>query len=137
MQKALMHDISKFSSEEAPHFALNRTPLSETTYGDEEYSNMLNEKLQEALNHHYENNRHHPEHYESIEDMPLLRQIEMVVDWRSATRKHDDGNIWSSIEHNKDRFDMPDKMVKRFKLLIQKCGLDDELPDEYLNGEPW
>lgn len=46
---------------------------------------MYETLVQKALDHHYANNRHHPEHFEhGIEDMNLLDILEMVVDWDSS-----------------------------------------------------
>jgi hypothetical protein len=65
-----------------------------------------------ALDHHYSNNRHHPEYFENgINDMTLIDLIEMLCDWYAATQRHNDGDIFKSIEFNKTRFNMSDQLV--------------------------
>jgi hypothetical protein len=59
----------------------------------------------EALQHHYEVNRHHPEHFPNgIDDMNLLDVIEMLADWKAATLRHADGDLDRSITQNAERF---------------------------------
>jgi len=57
-----VHDLSKFSPEEAEAFAEVTPRLRSSTYGSEEYKGFLRE-LGPALGHHYANNRHHPEFF--------------------------------------------------------------------------
>jgi hypothetical protein len=50
-------------------------------------------------------NSHHPEHYSNgIQGMSLLDVIEMLCDWKAAGLRHADGNIFKSLEINKDRY---------------------------------
>jgi len=58
-----LHDKTKLESPEKELFDLFTPKLKKLTYGSEEYKKCL-EGLGEALKHHYENNSHHPEHYE-------------------------------------------------------------------------
>ncbi len=57
-----MHDESKINSMEKEYFDKYTPKLAGCTYGSEEYKQFLKE-LKPALDHHYEENRHHPEHY--------------------------------------------------------------------------
>jgi hypothetical protein len=103
-QRADNHDDSKFRSPEREAFLEYTPKLKESTYGSEEYERNL-EGLGTALNHHYKENRHHPEHFENgIIDMTLIDLIELLSDWKAATRRHDDGDIMQSIKHNARRF---------------------------------
>lgn len=64
-----------------------------------------------ALEHHYKNNRHHPEHFKNgIEGMTLVDLCEMISDWKAATLRHDDGDILKSIEMNQQRFGYTDEL---------------------------
>ncbi len=109
--RGIIHDNSKLVDPEKPLFD-NLTPkLKELTYGSKEYSASLDE-LSVALKHHYENNSHHPEHYNNgIDGMNLFDLIEMFFDWKAAGERHADGNIYKSIEHNKTRFKISDQLV--------------------------
>ena len=81
-----------------------------------------------ALDHHYGRNRHHPEHFNtekltwrkyftsifklikrgrktsSLNQMDLIDITEMLMDWWAASKRHEDGDIFKSIEINQNRF---------------------------------
>lgn len=99
------HDRTKLEEPEKPIFDEYTPKLEESEYGSEEYETYLKE-MEKALEHHYSEYRHHPEHFEDgIEDMHLLDLLEMVVDWTAAVDRHDDDHdIFDSIEHNSERF---------------------------------
>lgn len=104
--RARNHDQSKLESPEQEIFGENYEGLAKTEYGTEEYSKLL-EKVQPALEHHYANNRHHPQHWpQGIDDMTLVDLCEMLADWKAATARNKNGNIRKSIEHNATRFNM-------------------------------
>lgn len=66
------HDRLKMESPEVEIFTEYTPKLAETTYGSEEYMKHL-EEMNGALQHHYANYRHHPEHFaKGINDMNLL-----------------------------------------------------------------
>lgn len=89
--------------------------LAASTYGSDEYKQMLSQ-MQPALQHHYAHNRHHPEFYANgIDGMNLIDLLEMFVDWYAATRRHNDGDIYKSIEINRERFGMSDQLVQILK----------------------
>jgi hypothetical protein len=104
IKRALKHDLSKYSKEEEPYFRKITHLLRNCEYGSEEYKRFLKE-LQPALNHHYLVNSHHPEHYiQGISGMSDLDRIELLCDWRAASRRHKTGNLITSINKNRERF---------------------------------
>jgi len=110
MRRANLHDNSKLEAPEKELFDEYTPKLKDSTYGSDEYKEFLNE-LKVALNHHYENNSHHPEHYENgLNGFDLFDLMEMFFDWKAATERHTDGNIFKSIEINKERFKMSDQV---------------------------
>lgn len=114
MKRAQSHDDSKLGENEKPYFDEETPRLKTLTYGSDEYKQSL-DRLGSALKHHYENNSHHPEHYsDGIDDMNLFDIIEMFFDWKAASERHNDGNIYKSIEINAKRFKMSDQLVKIF-----------------------
>ena len=116
-KRASEHDKSKLEDPEKGVFKEYTPKLKGTTYGSEEYNKFLAE-MKPALDHHYANNSHHPEHYTGhggINGMDLLDLIEMFCDWKSATLRHADGNLKKSIEHNQKRFSIGDQLTKIFK----------------------
>lgn len=83
LERLIIHDESKLHDPEIDTFAkLIKTPLNTYEYMSDEYKGALSE-LGEALTHHYENNRHHPEYHKNgIADMNILDIIEMLLDWK-------------------------------------------------------
>lgn len=109
------HDQSKLCAPEVELFTEHTKNLKDTTYGSEEYKRFL-EQLKPALEHHYANNRHHPEfHKDGINDMNLIDLLEMFCDWKAASERHNDGNILKSIEHNGGRFEMSPQLIRIFE----------------------
>lgn len=104
LDRAKEHDKSKLQPPEKPIFDEFTPKLKDSTYGSDEYKSYLAE-MGEALKHHYANNSHHPEHYENgVDGMSLFDLVEMVCDWKAATERHDNGDIYKSLIINADRF---------------------------------
>lgn len=109
------HDQSKLDSPEVELFTKYTPILSGLTYGSEEYKQCLAD-LKPALDHHYANNRHHPQHFKNgINDMNLIDLIEMFCDWKAASTRHNDGNIRKSIEINSKRDGIDSQLAKIFE----------------------
>jgi hypothetical protein len=105
-QRAKHHDLSKLDPSEKAYFDFFTPRLAGTTYGSDEYKDLLG-CLKPALKHHYANNRHHPEFFSGgISDMTLIDLIEMLCDWKAATLRHNDGDMGRSLEINAKRFNM-------------------------------
>lgn len=113
--RAITHDRSKLKAPEVSAFTEMTPKLAATTYGSDEYKQVL-AQMKPTLLHHYANNRHHPEFFENgIADMNLIDVLEMFVDWYAATKRHADGDIYKSIEINKERFGLSDQFVQILK----------------------
>jgi len=121
--RATKHDESKLCSPELETFMEYTPKLATSTYGSTEYNQFLTE-MKPALDHHYANNRHHPEFFkeDGINGMNLVNLIEMLCDWKSASLRHNDGSIIKSIEYNKKRFGISDQLTQI--LLNSVCLLD-------------
>ena len=108
------HDLSKLESPEKDLFDEYTPLLQETTYGSDEYKWYLKE-MGEALEHHYENNRHHPEcHKRGIDGMTLIDIVEMFCDWKAASMRHADGDFAASLKHNRQRFNIGEQLHSIF-----------------------
>jgi hypothetical protein len=104
LNRAAVHDNAKMEEPELSLFDEYTPKLATSIYGSDEYKQFLKE-LHPALEHHYARYRHHPEHFsDGCKGMNLLDIIEMLVDWKASSLRHNDGNILKSIEINKDRF---------------------------------
>jgi hypothetical protein len=114
------HDASKLVPPERDLFDAVAGTLRGLTYGSPEYRAALAGALKPALDHHYKNNSHHPEHYPAgVRGMCLIDVVEMFADWHAACRRHANGDIRESIRINQTRF-----------------GYSDELRDIFLNTVP-
>lgn len=115
IDRANCHDDSKLKSPEKELFDEFTPKLKGCTYGSDEYKSYLKE-LKVALDHHYAMNSHHPEHYPNgVNGMNLFDLIEMFLDWKAASERHEDGNIYKSIEINEKRFSISDQLSDIFR----------------------
>jgi hypothetical protein len=123
-QRQQVHDQSKLVSPEVGVFDEFTSKLAGCTYGSDEYKSFL-AGMKPALDHHYCNNRHHPEYFafdgvtfypdavsdgRAVRRMSLLDLLEMLCDWKAATMRHNDGDIRRSIEINQKRFGYSDEL---------------------------
>jgi len=112
VERARSHDKSKMEEPEVSGFAKYTDKLKDTAYGSGEYQDCLSE-MKPFLDHHYENNSHHPEHHEDgIQGMDLFDLIEMLVDWKASSLRHSDGSLRQSIEINRKRYDIPPSLLR-------------------------
>jgi hypothetical protein len=110
-----LHDQSKMASPEVEFFTKYTKLLANCEYNSEEYRKNLAE-MKPALDHHYANNRHHPEHHKNgINDMNLIDLIELLCDWKASSERQNNGNIRKSIEMNANRFNMSQQLVRIFE----------------------
>lgn len=106
-----IHDASKLVDPELETFNEYTPKLKNSTYGSEEYGGYL-KGMGVGLRHHYENNRHHPEHFPNgINDMTLMDLMEMLADWKAATERHDDGDLARSLGIQKGRFHISQQLA--------------------------
>lgn len=99
-----MHDASKLQSPEKEYFDKYTPRLATLQFGTEEYHQNIQD-LKPALDHHYANNSHHPQHYENgVNGMNLFDLVEMFFDWKAAGQRGKNGDIRKSIEINAERF---------------------------------
>ena len=112
LERAKLHDQSKLEHPEVALFNTHTCKLAGCEYGSAEYKQLLKE-LDPALQHHYANNRHHPEHHkEGINDMNIVDVVEMLCDWKAASERHNTGNIRKSIEVNAPRFNLSPQLAR-------------------------
>lgn len=112
LKRAEKHDQSKLESPEVEAFTEYTPKLATCTYGSDEYKGYL-AAMKPALDHHYANNSHHPEHFRNgVDGMTLLDVVEMLCDWKAASERHNNGNIRKSIEINTKRFGLSPQLVE-------------------------
>lgn len=104
MTRMIRHDSSKFGPEEEPTISHYTPLLSGQTYNSDEYKATL-AKMKPALDHHYDKNDHHPEHFPNgIKDMNLMQLLELLCDWKSSSSRHPNGSLARSLVINQKRF---------------------------------
>lgn len=115
LRRGESHDRSKLGEFERKTFAEFTPKLKGMTYGSEEYKACL-AAMKPALDHHYANNRHHPEYFHrGVDDMNLVDLVEMFIDWAASTLRHADGDIHRSISVNKARFGLSEQVESIFR----------------------
>ena len=104
LDRAVKHDSSKLTTPEKECFDIITPRLKTSTYGSDEYKATMAE-FKPAIDHHQKSNSHHPEFYENgIGGFDLFDLIEMFFDWKAASERHADGDIYRSIQVNQERF---------------------------------
>lgn len=122
LRRCLSHDQTKLRDPELATFVEFTPRLKGSTYGSDEYKGFL-ASMKPALDHHYANNRHHPEHFDAgVSGMTLVDLIEMLADWKAATMRHDDGDIMRSIEINRGRFGLDDQIAYVLRNTVKSFG---------------
>jgi hypothetical protein len=116
------HDSSKLEDPEFLAF-VNADRLSDITYGSA-LDNQQMEGLKPALEHHYATNRHHPQHYPNgVAGMNLVDVIELLCDWYSSAKRHNDGNLLKTIDLNAERFDIDPQLTSILRNTVELLEL--------------
>jgi len=124
MKRGAAHDASKLEEPEKSGYDHVGDSLRGLTYGSPEYIEQLKE-LKDVIAHHYAHNTHHPEHYaDGMYGFDLWDLVEMFLDWKAASERHDDGNIYRSIEVNRVRHNIPPMLINIFTNTAQRMGWD-------------
>jgi|SRR6185436_4869318 len=122
LKRAAVHDDSKLLPPEKELFDTVPYKLKGITYGSAEYKACLAE-LGPALEHHYAHNSHHPECFTNgVDGMDLFDVIEMLMDWKAAGERHDNGCIYRSIKVNTERFTLSPQLVSILTNTAQRMG---------------
>lgn len=118
VDRSTRHDQTKLESPEVESFEEYTPKLRGLTYGSEEYRACLR-GMKPAIDHHNAHNTHHPEHYPTgLDGMNLFDMLEMICDWKAATMRHADGDIYRSLEINRERFGMSEQTYNVLKNTI-------------------
>lgn len=100
-RRGQVHDASKLKSPEKEGFDKFIPIMKTKEYGSKEYQDAM-QLMKETVRQHYEANSHHPEHYGlmGMHGMNLFDLIEMVMDWKAASDRRNDGqlNLLASFE---------------------------------------
>jgi len=120
--RAEWHDRSKLQEPEKSGYDRLTIALKDCAYGSDEYKAALAE-AKPVIDHHYEANSHHPEHYENgIVGMSLLDLVEMLADWKAASERTKQGSIAQSLGVNKQRFGISDQLAAILENTVRELG---------------
>src|SRR6266704_2184196 len=122
-RRAAVHDNSKFSPEEFEAYEEAFPDLQKYAYGTEEFRAVLR-KIKPAIQHHYQANDHHPEHFEAgVNSMTLIELIEMVCDWMAASDRSQT-DVHRGLDINRERFKIERQLFEIIKNTINLLIID-------------
>lgn len=103
-KRSIVHDLSKFQDPEFSVFCGTRQEFKKANYGTPEYD-AVSEKAKVGVQHHHSNNRHHTAYHENgIADMNLMDLMEMLADWKAASRRSPDLSFSDSLPRAYERY---------------------------------
>ena len=118
--RRLTHDASKFVSPEKEGYDKFIPMLKETPYASPEYVKVRQQMFDECLKHHYEVNRHHPEHFENgIKDFTIVDLVEYFVDTYSASTRSDTP-FSEGLKFNAKKHNLPEEIVMIFENTVRE-----------------
>jgi hypothetical protein len=121
-ERASLHDRSKLIETEKSGYDVLTAKLAELTYGSDAYRAALAE-AKPTIDHHYQMNTHHPEHWPNgVNDMSLLDIVEMLCDWKASSERTKQGSIAASLVHNKERFGLSDQFAQIIENTVRELG---------------
>lgn len=117
LHRSEQHDQSKLTSPEVEMFDEFAPKLKVLELNSPEY-NAAREAMGAALQHHYEHNSHHPEHYPNgVQGMTLLDVFEMLCDWQASAQRK---GVSVDLESQQQRFGYSDELKR---LMLNTLGL--------------
>ena len=106
-----IHDNSKFKTPEVEIYSAHFNELNNSKYGTPEYDKALS-NIKPALDHHYESNDHHTQHFEDgIFDMNLVQILEMLCDI-SVAAESKGNDVIKELPNWMARNDVPENYYK-------------------------
>jgi hypothetical protein len=111
VQRSAHHDESKLRSPEQEVFDRWRSTLDTLDIESAEYRDAL-AQMGAGLKHHYQANRHHPEHFpDGINGMTLVDVLEMVCDWKAAAQRLDPNGA-VNLRWARERFGIDSQLLR-------------------------
>lgn len=107
------HDASKYDEEEFNAYRRHFCPTKAEETEDDQQTPL--DEFEEAWEHHYTNNPHHPQYWVNKEtgiptDMNLRAIIEMICDWNAMSYKfNQDTKDWYENKADKEKKAMTDR----------------------------
>lgn len=119
-ERIAKHDLSKLREPERSCYDKYIPMLKEAKYGSKEYYDIREKMQKEGLDHHYQVNRHHPEHFEhGLEDADIVDLVEYFIDGYAASTKSDTPYS-EGVKINAKKHNLPDLLVKIFTNTVER-----------------
>lgn len=131
--RGIAHDRTKLLPVEFNAFVKTRPKFKKANYGSREYQECV-EMIKPSIEHHYKHNRHHTAfHKNGFADMNLLDILEMLADWRAASRRSPDLSLKDSLPIAYKKYNIPTNMQRHIEATLKYLGWikeeDDEIKD--------
>lgn len=108
-ERAIVHDNSKITNQEEFN-AL--TGIIDEKSCLENASAQLTKFKQDSIRLHWQNNAHHPEHFEDYDEMSKLDRMEMCCDWMSRSLQYKSDLLSFVKTRQEERFHFSDTMFE-------------------------
>jgi len=117
-----LHDLSKLDEEEFDAFCSTREDFKRANYGDALYKKCT-ERIKSAVERHYKLNRHHTGYHENgFADMDLIDILEMLADWKAASRRSPLLSFEDSLPKAFEMHNIPENMQKHILATLKRLG---------------
>ena len=117
LHRAKNHDNSKILNKDEfralTHIINDKKALKDA-------SKSLSSYKQDAIELHWKNNDHHPEHYEAVCEMTRAAKQEMCCDWCARSLQYGTDLIDFVEKRQEDRFRFPEQFYKE---VLQYCKI--------------
>jgi len=118
-KRGISHDRTKFQDPEYSMFCSTRPEFKKANFGTPEYE-AVTKKAQVAVNHHYKHNRHHTGFHENgVKDMNLMDLLEMLADWKAASRRSPDLTFEDSLPRAFKKYNMDEALQQAIRNTIK------------------
>ncbi|CAL6084225.1 Conserved_hypothetical protein [Hexamita inflata] len=121
MQRALLHDKSKFESPEyEPYIWLTEYFRCKQSGIPFEYPGDMKEQVHNAIKHHHSHNAHHIVNKKTSE----LDLIEKVCDWTAMSQElnQNNGSCYKYYQENKDKFRLSQAQKEFIEIVIKELN---------------
>lgn len=116
LKRAQVHDNQKFCTAEIN--SLQKLAGTNDNMTNQKYT--MTESDKECIALHWKNNRHHPEHFDNVDEMTELDIMEMVCDWFARSEQYGTDFMDFVITRQNNRFHFPDGMFNR---ILKYCDV--------------
>lgn len=120
--RGIAHDRSKLEALEFDAFVSTRPKFKKANYGSPEYQECV-DAIKPAIDHHHANNRHHTVFFPNgFADMNLLDIMEMLADWKAASRRSPTLTFEESLPKAYAKYNIPANMQAHIESTLRALG---------------